>query len=106
MKCLFCKVPLVKKQVDYSEYGISLGRFPAFVCPHCGEYFFDTPTAKKIQQKSKEKGLFGLSKRVKIGKIGDSLMVRIPKDIAHLLKLKAGKEVFVHPAGNKIIIEH
>jgi len=29
----------------------------------------------------------------------------IPKDIANFLKLKEGKEAFIHPEKNKLIIE-
>ena len=106
MKCVFCKSELINKEIEYKEYGIPLGKFPAFICSKCGESFFDPETAKNIQNKSKEKGLFGLSKRVKVGKVGDSLMVRIPKNIAKFVKLKVGKEVRINPQGNKIIIEN
>ncbi len=104
MKCVFCKVETKKQDVDYKEYGVSLGKFPAMVCPQCKESFFDAETAKKIQRRSKEKGLFGLSKKVKVGKIGDSLMIRIPKDIAKFVHLKEGKEVRISPSGNTLIV--
>ena len=105
MKCVFCKVPLVEKRMVYKEYDIPLGTFPTMICPRCEERFFTAETARKIQIESKAKGLFGLSKKVKVGKIGDSLMIRIPKEIAQLIKLKAGHEVRMHPSGNKIVIE-
>ena len=75
------------------------------VCTKCGEQFFDSETVGKIQIKSKEKGLFGLSKKVKVGKVGDSLMVRIPKEIAKFVKLQEGSEVNISPEKDKIIIE-
>ena len=106
MKCVFCKTEAIEKEVEYKEYGISLGKFQGFVCTNCGETFFDSDVVKKIQQKSKEKGLFGLSRKVKVGKVGDSLMVRIPKEIANFVKLKEGKEVRMSPEAGKIIIEH
>ena len=105
MKCVFCKVEMKKQEVEHREYGVSLGMFPATVCPRCNESFFDAETAKKIQQKSKEKGLFGLSKKVKVGKIGDSLMIRIPKEIAKFIHLKEGKEVRINPSGNNLVVE-
>ena len=106
MKCIFCKSKTFKRTVEYREHGISLGPFPATVCKNCHEQFFDVETAKKIQRKSQEKGLFGLSKKVKVGRVGDSLVVQIPKTIAAFTKLKEGKEVSVHPEGNNIIIEN
>jgi virulence-associated protein VagC len=39
-------------------------------------------------------------------KVGNSLMMRIPKDIAKFAKLKAGKEVRMSPQGDRIIIEN
>lgn len=105
MKCIFCRSDTVRKIVTYSEHGIVLGTFPAHVCRACHEQFFDAETANKIQAKSIEKGVFGLSKRVKVGKVGESLMVRIPKTIAQFIKLKEGKEVSIHPEGKNIIIE-
>ena len=105
MKCVFCKIEMENKEIGYEEYGVFLGKFPAMVCPNCGESFFDLEIAKKIQAKSKEKGLFGLSKKVKVGKVGDSLMVRIPKEIAKFVKLQEGKEVSINPPKNKIIID-
>ena len=106
MKCVFCKAETVEQEVEYKEYGISLGKFSGMICTNCGETFFDADIVKKIQQKSKEKGLFGLSRKVKVGKIGDSLMVRIPKEIAKFAKLKEGEEVRITPEVEKIIIEH
>lgn len=105
MKCVFCKAEMKKQDIEHKEYGVSLGKFPAMVCSHCGESFFDAETAKRIQQKSKEKGLFGLSRKVKVGKIGDSLMIRIPKEIAKFVHLKEGKEVRINPSEKGLVVE-
>lgn len=105
MRCVFCEIETKKQDVDYKEYGVSLGKFPAMVCPQCKEIFFDAETAKKIQIRSKEKGFFGLSKKVKVGKIGGSLMIRIPKEIAKFVHLKEGKEVRINPSGNNLVVE-
>ena len=47
----------------------------------------------------------GLGKKAKITKTGNSLAVRIPKEIANFLKLKEGNEAYIHPEKDKIIIE-
>jgi len=52
-----------------------------------------------------QKGIWGLSSVTKITKTGNSLAVRIPKKIADYLKLKNGKEAYVHPENNKLIVE-
>jgi len=105
IKCEECNSKIVKKQVDFSIYGISLGKFHADVCSGCGEEVFDEKTSNEIDKIIKEKGLWGLDRKVKIVKIGNSLAVRIPKIISDFLKLKEGNEAFMKPEKNKIIIE-
>ena len=97
MKCIMCGGKTIKKNVDYREYGIHLGNFKADVCEKCGETYFDEETAGKIQAKSKELGLFGLAKKAKVAEIGNSIAIRIPKEIAEFLNLKKGKEVIITP---------
>ena len=89
MKCVMCNGKLEDRTIDREEFGISLGKFKAKVCLKCGEIFFDSKTVDKIQLKSKELGLFGISSRkTKIAKVGNSLAVRIPKEIAIFANLK------------------
>ncbi|MBI2672429.1 YgiT-type zinc finger protein [Candidatus Woesearchaeota archaeon] len=104
-KCEECSGKIIKKQVDFSLYGISLGKFPAEICSACGEEVFDEKTSERIDKIAKERGLWGLDRKVKIVKIGNSLAVRIPKAISNFLKLKEGKEALMKPGKDKIIIE-
>ena len=104
-KCEECSGILEHKQVDFTLYGISLGKFPAEVCPKCGEKVFSENTSERINRLAKKKGLWGLDKKIKIVKIGNSLAIRIPKSISDFLGLKEGKEAFMHPEKDKIIIE-
>ena len=97
MKCIICNCETIKKSVEYKESGVSLGNFSAYVCQKCGETYFDEKIAEKIQQKSKQMGLFGLANRAKVAEIGNSIAIRIPKEIAEFLKLKKGKEVVIFP---------
>lgn len=99
MKCIICGGKTARKSVEYREFGVPLGNFNADVCKKCGETFFDEKTAEKIQQKSKGLGLFGLAKKAKVAKIGNSIAIRIPKEIAEFLKLKKGEEVTILPQG-------
>ena len=105
-KCYMCeKGNLKKKKVDYSLYGISLGKFNAEVCDKCGEVFFDEETSKKMTQLAKEKGLWGLQTKTKIGRAGTTLDIRLPKKIIEFLNLEKGKEVEICPEGkNKLVI--
>ena len=105
--CPVCeKGKLVKKVLPYSVYGIELGKFPAELCAICGEEWFSEETAKRIEAIEKEKGLFGLSKQSKIGYSGNSLIVRIPREIAKFMNLKKEKQILIHPEGKtKLMIE-
>ena len=104
-KCDECGGRVIKKQVDFSMYGVSLGKFPAEVCTSCGEEIFDEKTSERIDNLAKQKGLWGLAKKVKIVKIGNSLVIRIPKTISDFLGLKEGKEAIMKPEKNNIMIE-
>ena len=105
MKCIICDGEAIRKNIEHKEFGVSLGNFSANVCKKCGEVYFDEPTAEKIQKKSKEMGLFGLAKKAKVAVIGNSIAIRIPKEIAEFLNLKKGKEVMIIPEGkNELII--
>lgn len=107
MKCPVCeKGKMVKKKVPYFVYGIEIGKFQADVCTECGEQWFSEETAKKIEKIEKEKGLFGLSRQSKVSFSGNSLIIRIPKDIAKFMNIKKETPISIHPEGkNKILIE-
>ena len=62
--CDECGGKLVVKKIDYSVRGISVGKFPAEVCIKCGEEVFDKKTSIKIEKIEKQKGLFGLARKV------------------------------------------
>lgn len=104
-KCDECGGKLVEKKVDFSMFGVGLGRFPAEVCAKCGEEVFTEETSATIDEIAKERGLFGLAARTTVGKSGDSLDIRINKKIAEFANLQKGQTVIVHPEGkNRIVI--
>ena len=103
MKCIFCNGELKRGEVEHKELGISLGKFPASVCSKCGEVFFDESSVDRIQKKSKELGLFGLAKKTKVAKVGNSLAIRIPKEIAEFVNLKKEELVRIIPKNHKEI---
>lgn len=106
MKCILCSGELKKKEVERKELEISLGKFPALVCTKCNEVFYDEDSVEKIQKRSKELGLFGLSKKTKVAQVGNSLAIRIPKEIAKFVNLKKEELVKIIPKSkNEILIE-
>ncbi|MBI2079735.1 hypothetical protein HYT84_03150, partial [Candidatus Micrarchaeota archaeon] len=54
--CEECGGKILKKDIEFSLYGQSLGYFPAEVCGKCGEEVFDEKTSDKIDEIAKEKG--------------------------------------------------
>ena len=105
-RCYICeKGHLTKRKIDYKLHGVSLGKFDAEICGRCGEIFFDESTSSKMTRIAKQKGLWGLQARTRIGQAGTTLDVRLPRRIIEFLKLKKGKEVEIYPEGkNKLII--
>ncbi len=98
MKCVMCgNGNLEERMVEHKEFGITLGKFKGFACTRCKETYFNHDTAKKIQAKSKALGLFGLARKTKIAQVGNSLAIRIPKEIAQFMNLKKEKEVRIIP---------
>ena len=106
MKCPVCEKGYLKKgKINETMFGVYLGEFPAEICDKCNESFTDEKTTRAIEESAKKKRIWGLGKKTKITKTGNSLAVRIPKEIANFLKLKEGKEAYIHPDKNRIIIE-
>ncbi len=104
-KCALCEGGLKKKKVDYKVYGKSLGKFPALVCDSCNEEWFDESTSKKIEDAEKKSGTFGLSRETKISYSGNSLIVRIPKEVAKFMNLKRETGVIIYPEDkNKLCV--
>ncbi|MBI2147958.1 hypothetical protein HYU19_05840 [Candidatus Woesearchaeota archaeon] len=106
MRCPSCDKGTLKKELKKELLsGVFLGEFPADACHSCGESFTDSETTLKIEEAAKKKGIWGLGSVTKITKTGNSLAVRIPKRIVDYLKLKDGKEAYIHPESDKLVIE-
>jgi YgiT-type zinc finger domain-containing protein len=105
MKCPICgKGALKKGKIKEEMFGVYLGEFPAEICTKCGESFTDEKITRKIEESAKRKGIWNLEKKTRITKAGNSLSVRIPKQIADYLRLKQGEEVYIHPKDHKKLI--
>ncbi len=106
MKCPICdKGTLKKGKMKEYMFGVYLGEFSADICSKCKESFTDAETTRKIEEIAKDKGIWGMGKKTKITRTGNSLAVRIPKEIADFLKLKEGKDAYIHPEGKNLVIE-
>jgi len=104
--CWECNGRLKDKNVDYFLYGVKIGNFPAKVCEKCNDTYFSEEISRKMTQLTKQKGLWGLQAKTKVGKVGTTLDIRLPKRIINFLSLKKGEEVTIFPESkNKLIIE-
>lgn len=103
-KCPICGGNLKKGEVEEEMFGVVLGKFPAEVCDRCGESFVDEDAMRKIEEKAKEAGIWGLAKKVKVVKSGNSLAVRIPAELARFLGIKSNTEVLLYPDGKRKLV--
>lgn len=68
--------------------------------------FFSEDASKRITQKAKQLGLWGLETKSKIGKAGSALDIRLSKKLAEFLKVEKGKQVRIYPENrHKLVVE-
>lgn len=106
-ECPVCgKGKLRRGQIREDMFGIDLGEYPAEICDACGESFVDQESMRRIEAKAKAMGVWGLAKKVSIAKSGNSLVIRIPAELARFLGIKSGQDALVRPEGReKIVVE-
>lgn len=96
--CYECeKGQLVRKNAEYEQYGLVIGKYPAEVCEKCGEVFFGGEAVEKIEQELKKRGLWGLGIKTQIGTSGNSLDLKLAKRLADFFHLQKGQSVFIEP---------
>lgn len=106
MKCPTCgKGVLRRTKIHEVMFGIDLGEFQAEVCGKCHESFTNEATTSAIENAARKKGIWGLGRKTKITRTGNSLAVRIPKDIVRFLRLQEGGEAYIRPDKGKIVVE-
>ncbi len=102
VKCDECGKGAVKeKKVDYILLGQNLGRFDALVCDACSETVFSGETFGLVEKKAKEKGLWGLAAKTRIGTSGNALDVKLPKSIIDFMHIEKGQEVLIEPVDQR-----
>ena len=91
-------------EMSLTEVEIASGiKSAGYKCKKCGEIEFTEEHMREALRK-KEKAIKTVVTR-KIGEIGGSLVIRIPKSVENQMKLKSGKEVNLTVEKNRIIIE-
>ncbi len=69
-------------------FGINFGERECEVCTSCGSEFLDDKTLAEIEKEVKARKIFGMEKQVNVAKSGNSLVFRIPPDIARFTGMK------------------
>lgn len=96
--CYECgKGKLEKKDVAYEKYGILIGKYPAEICTLCHETFFESNVVAQIEAKLKEKQLWGIAAKSKVGTSGNALDVKLNKKLVEFLGIQRGQEILIEP---------
>lgn len=105
IKCK-CGGRLKKTVAEVEFFGIDFGVKEAEVCTKCGAEYLPQKLMEQIESGVKRRGLFGLERRGRVAKSGNSLVIRIPREIAESLKIKRNLPIIVYPSDpKKLIIE-
>lgn len=92
-----CGGDLKKTKVDVEFFGIDFGLKDAEVCTSCGSEYLDQEVLKEIEDEVKKRNIFALEQKISVTKSGNSLVIRIPPEIAEFLKIKYKSIVQLFP---------
>jgi len=105
LKCM-CGGRLKRGFTEVEFFGIDFGLKRADVCTKCGSEYLSQDVMAEVESEVKRRGLFGLERRGRVAKSGNSLIIRIPKEIADSLKIKRDQPIVIYPSEpKKLIIE-
>ncbi len=101
-----CGGKLKKGAGEVEFFGIDFGVKPVNICTKCGSEYLSQEVMEKIEAEIKKRGLFGLEKRGRVSKSGNSLVIRIPKEIVDSLGIKRDLPVLIYPSErSKLVVE-
>ena len=105
VKCK-CGGKLKRSFTEVEFFGIDFGVRRANVCTNCGSEYLSQEVMEELEREVKRRGLFGLERRGRVAKSGNSLVIRIPKEIADSLKIKRDVPIVIYPSEQrKLVIE-
>ena len=95
---------ILKKSITEVEFfGINFGIKECEVCTKCNAEYLDNEVIQDIQEQTKKLGIFGLERNLQISKSGNSLILRIPVDIAKFMNIRYKTHVRVFPNSKKCL---
>ena len=105
VKCR-CGGELIYSQCEVEFFGIDFGIKKCEICKECNAEYLDNETMKFIEKEVKKRGIFGLEKTVRVTKSGNSIVIRIPPEIAKFSDIDYKSIIRIFPVGkNKIELE-
>ena len=95
-KCSACRALMKKKMFNVAGFQVK-----GWQCPKCREILYMGDDLNKVFVFNKlKKGM-----PVKVGSLGNSLVMRIPREISSAVDITEGKEVLFRIKNNEILIE-
>jgi len=92
-----CGGNLRKTKVEVEFFGIDFGLRDAEVCVACGSEYLDHETLKEVEIEIKKRNIFAMERKVQVDKSGDSLVIKIPPEIAEFLDIHYKSPVQLFP---------
>src|SRR3989344_3001080 len=99
-----CGGILKKSHTQVEFFGIDFGIRECEVCTKCGSEYLSDEVLDEVEQEVKKKKLFGIEKEVEITKSGNSLVIRLPPQIAKFLEARYKDRVRIYPTGKSKIL--
>lgn len=92
-----------KAKIEVEFFGIDFGIRECEICIKCGAEYLDNETLGEIEKEVKKRRIFGLEKKIKVTKSGNSIVIRIPPEIAKFTNLKYQDLVRIFPVSKQRI---
>ncbi|MDG6976116.1 MAG: AbrB/MazE/SpoVT family DNA-binding domain-containing protein [Nitrososphaerota archaeon] len=101
-----CGGRLEERASEVEFFGIDFGVKKVESCTECGTEYLPQETMEEVEAEVRKRGLFGLERRGRVSKSGNSLVIRIPQEIAKSLRIKRDLPVVIYPSEpKKLVIE-
>lgn len=94
-----CGGKLVESPIQVEYFGMDFGIRTGHACTRCGDEFLTEDTWEEIEGKAKELKIFGLERKVRIRKSGNSLVITLPPEIAAHIGARRETLVSLIPTG-------
>jgi len=105
IKCR-CGGDLIKSQCEVEFFGVDFGVRNCEICKECNAEYLNNEIMQEIEQEVKKRGIFGLEKLIKVTKSGNSIVIRIPPEIAKFSDINYRSIVRIFPVSkNRIELE-